>query len=140
MLFDVPHVVAQALPLLEAQRVSDRVAVEAGDFFKAVPKDGDAYILSHVLHDWSEDECLTILGRVRHAMKPDGRLLIIEMVLPPGDAPHFGKVLDIVMLVMTGGQERTEAEYGVLLNKAGFRLARVVPTRSAVSIVEAVLA
>ncbi len=94
--------------------------------------------MSHVLHDWTEVECLTILGNCRAAMKEDGRLLIVETVLPAGNAPHPGKLLDIAMLVMPGGQERTENEYGALLSRAGFRLARVVPTPSAVSIVEAV--
>jgi hypothetical protein len=73
-------------------------------------------------------------------MKPDGRLLIVEMVLPPGDAPHPGKILDMVMLVLIGGQERTEAEYSRLLDKVGFRLSRVVATQSPVRVVEAVLA
>ena len=81
-----------------------------------------------------------ILGHLRKAMKPSGRLLIVEMVLPAGDAPHPGKLLDMSMLVLTAGQERTEAEYSLLLAKAGFHLTRVVPTSSAVSIVEAVLA
>lgn len=95
-------------------------------------------MLSHVIHDWNEEQCLTILGHCRKAMKPDGRLLIVEMVLPAGDAPHPGKVLDMVMLVVPGGQERTEAEYTPLLCKSGFRLTRVVPPDSAVSVVEAV--
>ncbi len=95
--------VAHAPALLEAKQVNNRITIEAGDFFKAVPNGGDIYILSHVLHDWNEHECLTILGHVRHAMNPDGRLLVIEIVRPPGDTPHFGKVLVIVMLVMTGG-------------------------------------
>ena len=95
-------------------------------------------MLSHAIHDWNEDQCLTILGHCRKAVKPDGRLLIVEMVLPAGDTPHPGKVLDMVMLVFPGGQERTEAEYESLLGKAGFRLSRVVPTASAVSVVEAV--
>jgi hypothetical protein len=138
VLFDLPHVVGEAAPLLAARGVSDRVTVEAGDFFESVPVNGDAYLLSHIIHDWSEQQCLTILGHVRRAMKPDGRLLLVEMVLPPGDEPHPGKVLDIGMLVLAGGQERTEAEYRPLLQKAGFQLKRVVPTASAVSIVEAV--
>lgn len=138
VLFDMPHVVADAPALLKERGVEKRVTIETGDFFKAVPAGGDAYLLSHVLHDWNEDQCLTILGHCRKAMKPDGRLLIVEMVLPAGDAPHLGKVLDIVMLVVPGGQERTEDEYALLLNKAGFRLTRVVPTESAVSVVEAV--
>lgn len=138
LLFDRPHVVVDAEQLLRAH--SDRVTVEAGDFFRSVPSGGDAYMLSHILHDWSDDECLTILGNCRKAMNRDGRLLIVEMVLPPGDAPHPGKILDMVMLVLVGGQERTEVEYGRLLDTAGFRLNRVVATHSPVSVVEAVLA
>ena len=98
------------------------MTIEAGNFFESVPAGGDAYVLSHIIHDWNEDQCLTILGHCRKAMKPDGRLLIVEMVLPAGDTPHPGKMLDMVMLVIPGGQERTEAEYAALLGKAGFRL------------------
>ena len=105
-----------------------------------MPAGGDAYVLSHIIHDWNEDQCLTILGHCRKAMAPDGRLLIVETVLPPGDTPHQGKVQDMVMLVVPGGQERTEAEYADLFGKAGFKLSRVVPTDSIVSIVEAVIA
>ena len=140
VLFDLPHVVSDAPTLLKAKGVSNRVAIESGDFFKTAPSGGDAYVLSHIIHDWSEDQCLTILGHIRKVMKPGGRLLIVEMVLPDGDEPHPGKVLDIVMLVMPGGQERTKAEYAALLTKAGFKLTRVVPTNSAVSVVEAGLA
>lgn len=138
VLFDRPHVIGDAPALLEARGVGDRVTIEAGNFFDSVPVGGDAYVLSHIIHDWSEAQCLTILGHLRAVMRPTSRLLIIEMVLPAGDAPHPGKMLDIVMLVATGGQERTEAEYGALLHKAGFRLTRVVPTASAASVVEAV--
>ena len=138
VLFDRPHVVRDAPALLKARGVEARVTIEAGDFFERVPSGGDAYLLSHVIHDWNEDQCLTILGHCRAVMKPDGRLLIVETVLPTGDAPHQGKVQDIVMLVVPGGQERTEAEYATLLDKAGFRLNRVVPTESVVSVVEAV--
>jgi hypothetical protein len=140
VLFDRPHVVSDAPALLKAKGISDRVTIEAGDFFATAPAGGDAYVLSHIIHDWNEDQCLTILGNVRKAMKPAGRLLIVEMVLPAGEAPHPGKMLDMVMLVLPGGQERTEAEYRTLLGNAGFRLSRVVPTSSAVSVVEAVLA
>ena len=103
-----------------------------------MPAGGDAYVLSHIIHDWSEEQCLTILGHCREAIKPDGRLLIVETVLPMGDTPHQGKVQDMVMLVVPGGQERTEAEYATLLEKARFRLTRVVPTESVVSVVEAI--
>ena len=137
VLFDLPHVVEDAPRLLAEHGVSDRVSVASGSFFESVPPGGDAYLLSHIIHDWSEAQCLQILGNIREAMSPTGRLLIVEMVLPPGDTPHPGKVLDMVMLVVPGGRERTEPEYAALLQKAGFRLERVVPTASPVSIVEA---
>ncbi len=138
ILADLPHVVREAPAVIEPRHLKDRVTIESIDFFKSVPPGGDAYLLSHVIHNWAEDQCLTILGNCRKAMKSNARLLIIEMVLPAGDTPHPGKLLDIAMLVMPGGQERTEDEYGTLLKKAGFRLTRVGPTKSAVSVVEAV--
>jgi hypothetical protein len=138
VLFDRPHVVRDAPALLKARGVDARVTIEPGDFFEKVPQGGDAYILSHIIHDWNEDQCLTILGHCRDVIKPGGRLLIVETVLPPGDTPHQGKIQDMVMLVIPGGQERTESEYAALLGKAGFRLNRVVPTESVVSVVEAI--
>lgn len=140
VLFDMPHVVADARQLLERRGIAQRVDIKAGSFFEGVPDGADAYLLSHIIHDWSEARCLTILGHCRRVLKPDGRLLIIETVIPPGNAPHPSKTQDITMMVVSGGQERTEAEYADLLAKAGLRLSRVVPTASAVSIVEAVAA
>ncbi len=140
VLYDMEHVVADAPALLEKSGVADRVTIESGSFFESVPEGGDAYIVSHIIHDWSEEQCLTILGNIRKAMKPDSKLLIVEFVLPEGDTPHLGKLADIVMLVIPGGQERTADEYDELLSKAGFRMTRVVPTDSPVSIVEAVIA
>jgi len=137
VLFDRPHVVRDASALLKARGVDERVTIEPGDFFECVPAGGDVYLLSHILHDWNEEQCLTILGHCRNVIQPNGRLLIIETVLPTGDTPHQGKVQDMVMLVVPGGQERTEAEYDLLLSKASFRLSRVVPTDSVVSVVEA---
>lgn len=140
VLFDLPHVMREATDIVQKRGLAARVSVQPGSFFESVPAGGDAYLLSHVIHDWNEEQCATILGNCRRAMKPDGRLFIIEMVLPSGDAPHPGKLLDIMMLVGPGGQERTAEEYRALLAKAGFRMERVVPTESAVSIVEATLA
>jgi hypothetical protein len=137
VLFDLPHVIRDASQTLAARPVSGRVTLEAGDFFQAVPAGGDAYLLSHIIHDWDEGRCVTLLDNCRRAMGPRGRLLIVEMVLPSGDVPHPGKLLDMLMLVGPGGQERTEMEYRVLLGKAGFSLNRVVPTQSPVSVVEA---
>ena len=138
VLFDRPHVVSDAPALLKARGVDARVTIEPGDFFERVPAGGDAYLFSHIIHDWNEEQCLTILGHCRNVIQPDGRLLIVETVLPTGDTPHQGKVQDMVMLVFPGGQERTEAEYASLLGQARFRLSRVVPTESIVSVVEAV--
>ena len=140
VLFDMAHVVADAPAFLEKSGVSDRVTMESGSFFESVPEGGDAYIVSHIIHDWNEEQCLTILGNIRRAMKPESKLLIVEFVLPEGDTPHLGKLADMIMLVVPGGQERTPAEYDDLLTKAGFKMTRVVPTESPVSIVEAVIA
>jgi O-methyltransferase domain/Dimerisation domain len=140
ILFDLPHVVTDAPPLFAARGVADRVAIQSGSFFDGVPSGGDIYTMSHVIHDWSEEQCLTILEHCRQAMHPDARLLVIEMVLPEGNEMHPGKMLDLMMLVGPGGQERTAREYGALLAKAGFRMTRIVPTASAVSLVEAVIA
>jgi hypothetical protein len=137
VLFDKPNVVADAVPLLEAKGLSSRISVEAGDFLQTVPHGGEAYVLSHVIHNFSEDQCLTILGHVHEAMKLTGRLLIIETVLLPGDLPDPGKMLDMTMLTVGRGQERTENEYSHLLTRASFRVTRVVPTKSRVSVVEA---
>ena len=110
-----------------------------GDFFKAVPAGGDLYLLVSILHDWDDERCLAILKNCRLAMSNQARLLIAEMVIPAGTDPAFAKVFDLTMLVLTsGGRERTEAEFQKLLVEAGFHLARVIPTKSTVSIIEAV--
>jgi hypothetical protein len=137
ILFDLPHVVRDAPALIAQRGLTGRVQIEAGSFFDRAPAGADAYILSHVIHDWNEEQCLTILGHCRRAMSSAGRLLLVEMVLPGGDTPHPGKMLDMAMLTLPGGEERTSAQYAALLEKAGFRMTRVVPTASLVSIVEA---
>ena len=138
VLFDAPSVTEHAAAGVAAAGLADRMRCEGGDFFASVPAGGDAYVLSHIIHDWDVAACHRILGHCRSAMGPGGRLLIVEMVLPPGAEPHPGKVLDVVMLSIPGGRERTADEYGELLAGAGFRMVRVVPTASPVSIVEAV--
>jgi hypothetical protein len=138
VLFDRPHVVSEAPALLRAHGVADRVEIVEGNFFEGVSEGGDAYILSHIIHDWTEAQCHTILGNCRRAMKPGAKLLIVEFVLPEGNTPHFGKLADMIMLTVPGGEERTAAEYRTLLAAAGFTMTRVVPTASDVSIVEAV--
>ena len=139
VLFDQPHVVTEAPALLRARGVESRVTIERGSFFERVPAGGDAYILSHVIHDWSDDRCLQILGNCRRAMKPASKLLLVELVLREGNAPGFGSS-DMTMMALTGGAERTAQEYATLLAGAGLRMTRVVPTATSASIVEAVLA
>ncbi|RDD85313.1 methyltransferase [Streptomyces parvulus] len=133
-LFDRPDVIGHA----DLGDARDRCRTESGDFFASVPHGGDVYLLSHIVHDWKDEEAHTILRNCRRAMADGGRLVLVEMVLPPGDEDHPGKFLDLVMLSLTGGRERTEAQYRDLLARAGFDLVRVLPTDSAVSIIEAV--
>ncbi len=138
ILFDLPHVVAEAPAFLAQRGLSERIRIEAGSFFDSVPAGADAYILSHIIHDWNHEQCLAILNNCRRAMGPNARLLLAEMVLPEGDTFHAGKMLDMIMLAVPGGEERTASEYNTLLDEAGFRMSRVVPTESLVSLVEAV--
>ncbi|MFM7732537.1 MAG: methyltransferase [Cyanobium sp.] len=135
-LFDQPAVVA---PVAVPADLEGRLSVQGGDFFAEAPAGADAYLLKHILHDWGDGACRTILGHIRAALAPGGRVLIVEPVIPPGNDPFPGKLLDLKMLVMTeGGRERSAEEYEALLASAGLRLSRIVPTASAVSVVEAV--
>lgn len=137
-LFDLPETAPQARAFLANAGLSDRCAVLQGDFFRSIPAGYQAHILSHVLHDWSDDESLVILENSRRAMPPDGRLLIIEAVLPEGDTPHHGKLMDLLMLTVTGGVERSAQQFSDLLARARFALSRTVHTATHQSIIEAV--
>jgi hypothetical protein len=138
LLFDRPHVVERARPVLEAAGVSGRCAVEGGDFFEAAPGGADAYLLGHILHDWDDAKAGLILDTLCRAMPAGAKLLLVEYVLPEGDGQAFGKLLDLHMMAAIGGLERTEAEYRHLFAAHGFRLTRVVPTTGDVSVVEGV--
>jgi hypothetical protein len=139
VLFDVDHVIAGAGPLLQASGVADRVRTESGDFFKAVPAGGDAYIMKHIIHDWDDDRSVAILSAIRKALegKPQGRVILLEAALAPGNAPDFGKLVDLEMLLLPGGRERTADEFGALFERAGFTLTNVMPTKSMLSVIEA---
>jgi len=139
ILFDQPAVVENLPsdgPLAQAG-VAGRCRVVGGDFFDDVPAGGDLYVMSAVIHDWDDSQAETILRNVRRVTPAAGRLLLVERVLAEANAPDFGKLGDLNMLVMTGGRERTEREYAELLERAGFRLNQVHPTRAASSLVEA---
>ena len=138
VIFDLPAVVEGARPRVEAEGLTNRCEVMGGDFFESVPEGGDAYVLKTIIHDWDEERALSILRNIHRAMKDDGKLLLIETVIEEGDGPSFSKLSDLHMMVMTGGQERTAAEYAALYERAGFRLTRVVRTESLMSVVEGV--
>lgn len=138
IVFDLPYVFDQATTYIREEGLTDRCQPEAGDFFVAVPEGADAYLLKVVIHDWNDASALKILQSCHRAMPDHAKLLLIESVIPPGNDPHFGKLLDINMLVMTGGMERDEAQYTQLLADAGFDVQRILPTRSPLNIIECV--
>jgi hypothetical protein len=136
VVFDVREVVAGARSWLDRNGLAHRCAFHAGDFFESVPAGGDVYVLSHIVHDWDDEQAVRLLRNCRAAMEPHARLAVCEMVVPDGPEPHFSKLLDLEMLVNTGGRERTLPEYERLFRQAGFELTRVVPTATPVSVIE----
>jgi SAM-dependent methyltransferase len=138
VVFDQPQVIEQAEDAVAAMGLGSRCGLESGDFFNAVPAGGDAYLLKYILHDWDDAHAVKILASCRRAIRPDGKVLLVETVVPGPDEAHFAKLQDLEMLVLFASRERTEEEYGRLLGEAGFRLERVVPTVQPVSVVEAV--
>ena len=141
ILFDQPHVVAGARPYLEAAGVAARCQVVGGSFFDRMPDGADAHILKSVIHDWDDEQGLAILRNCHRALKEQGTLLVVERLMPARVEDDPAAILaDLHMLALTGGRERSEAEYRALLAAAGFTLTRVIPTRSRVSIIEGVRA
>src|SRR5262249_45888304 len=124
-----------------AAGIAERCKAIAGDFFKSVPR-GDVYLLSHVIHNWDDDAASRILENCHAAMDPQSTLLIIEMIMPNECGPSLSNyplvMTDLQMFVMTGGRERTEAEFRALLERAGFELKRIIPTQALESIIECV--
>lgn len=135
-LFELPHVAEQAEAYLRDTPVADRCTIAPGDFFEAIPPDGSYYLLAQILHDWNDDDCRRILRNCRAAMPPEAKLLVIEQVIPPENEPSLGKWLDLHMLVLLGGRERTEAEYATLLRSEGLKLQRVIPTAAGAAIIK----
>lgn len=138
ILFDIQAVVDEAKTLLEQHDVAERCKTVGGNFFETAPNGGDAYIMKHIIHDWNDDECETILKHCRKGITEGGKLLVIEMVVPQGNEPSLSKLLDLQMLAVLPGCERTEEEYKALFAKAGFQLVQIVPTMSPYSIIEGV--
>jgi hypothetical protein len=136
VLFDAKPVIEGARRRVEAEGLTNRCGVVAGDFFESVPGGGDAYILKWIIHDWDEKRSVTILKNCHRAMVENAKLLLIEAVVPPGGEAHISKFVDLNMLVMTGGRERTADEYRSLLETSGFRLTRIAATDSPMSVIE----
>jgi hypothetical protein len=136
VLFDLPHVIERASAGLERAGLSRRCEVVGGDFFGSIPVRADAYHVRHILHDWDDEKAGLILRNLRMAMPARAKLVVVEHVLPPGDEPSFGKLLDLNMLLLPGGVERTAEEFRLLYERSGFRLTRIVPTEGDLSVVE----
>jgi len=128
VLFDLPAVVERA-------SVGDRCRRVGGSFLESVPAGADAYLLRHVVHDWGDEDAALILRHCRSAMKPGGKVLVVEIVVPDGNDPSFAKWMDL-MMVTYGGKERSEKQYRELFRQAGLELTRIVPTRAGISIIE----
>lgn len=136
VLADLPHVAERAQRRLAMEGLAERSEIAAGSFFESAPA-GDTYVLKWIIHDWDDPRSVEILKNCRSAMSANGRVLLVEAVIEPGMATSFAKCMDLNMLVMTGGRERTEAEYRALLDSAGLRLTRIIPTHTAMSVIEA---
>jgi hypothetical protein len=137
ILFDLEHVVAGAT-VFDTLGVRNRVETKSGDFFAAVPAGGDAYLMKHIIHDWDDERAGVILRNIRTALagKPNGRLILLDAVVKPGNEPDLNKLIDLEMLLLPGGRERTEAEFAALFSANGFQLTRVVPTESPLAVIE----
>lgn len=137
ILFDAPSVVEGARKRIEAAGLSNRCQVMGGDFFQEIPSGGDAYVFKWIIHDWDDEQCLVILKNCHRAMKQQGKLFLVEAVIPDDNEPSFGKMLDLNMLVMTGGKERTAQEFADLFSATDFQLNQIIPTKSGFCVIQA---
>ena len=137
ILFDLPHVIETAGGAIAAAGLSDRCELVSGDFFRAVPEGADLHLLKQVIHDWNDERATQLLQSCHRALAPGGRLLLVEMLIPPDNRPSPAQAMDLNMLVLLGGQERTEEQFARLFAAAGFELERVIPTHSPFSVLEA---
>ena len=139
-LYDLPEVVSNAKATLDDAGVAERVTIEGGSFFDSVPRGADAYMMKYIIHDWDDERSQTILTNCAESMKPDGKVLVIDCVIVEDNEPHIGKLLDIEMLLIPGGNERTRTEFEELFSRSGLKLERIIPTATHLSIIEGVRA
>lgn len=139
ILFDMPNVTQEATCHICSLKMDHRCETMSGDFFENIPAGADAYYMQHIIHDWDDERSLKILGNCRRALegRKDGRLLVVDSVVPENSDPHVSKWLDLEMLLMPGGRERTRGEWDALFAKAGFEITRIVPMQAAESVIEA---
>ena len=140
ILFDQPYVAESARSTFEKEGVADRCEIVGGNFFENVPSGADVYMMKHIIHDWDEEPALNILRNCHEAMNENSKLLLVEIVLPEKDEPGLGQILDLEMLMIPGGRERTANEYAELFKKAGFKLTQIIPTPSPMFLIEGVKA
>ena len=137
-LVEMPHVIEGAKKAGLLDRFANRVTLEAGSMFESVPAGADAYLMKFIIHDWYDAECIKILSQCRKGIRPGGRLLVIDQVVPGRNQPGIAKLMDLEMLVLPGGMERTEKEFRELFAASGFRLERIIPTPGILCIIEGV--
>jgi hypothetical protein len=137
ILFDLPHVLERTAANMKAAGVEARCTLEGGSFFETAPEGADAYVLRHILHDWTDERCVAILSNIRRVIPPDGRLLLVESVVLDGNEPSPAKFYDMLMMMLPDGRERTEHQFRQLLGKADFAIHSMTPTASPVSIIDA---
>jgi hypothetical protein len=137
ILFDLGHVVGRTKEKLKAAGLAERCSVIEGNFFESIPAGADAYLFRHIIHDWTDEQCIQILGHCRKVIPANGKLLVADCVVPAGNAPSLSKDMDMTMLTFPGGQERTEAQFRSLLKAASFELKSITPTATVISVVEA---
>ena len=137
ILIDLPAVIDAARKEISALDLADRCQLAGMDIIESIPRGGDAYMLKHVIHDWNDERSVAILRNCHDVMPRNGKLLVMEGVIGPGNDPSIYKLLDLQMLLI-GGKERSEEEFRALYREAGFEMTRIVPTRSAVTILEGI--
>jgi ubiquinone/menaquinone biosynthesis C-methylase UbiE len=136
ILFDLGHVAARARVSMQTLGLQERCSVVEGNFFESIPAGADTYLMRHIIHDWTDEQSVQILRNCRKVIPPHGRILLVEFSVPPDNETSLGKDMDMIMLAVPGGMERTEEEYRALFEQSGFQLSRTTPTSCAVGVIE----
>jgi hypothetical protein len=136
VLFELGHVLGRAEESLRSQGLGDRCSFVEGNFFESIDAEADAYLFRHIIHDWTDEQCVQILSNCRKVIPENGKLILVECVVPAGNQRSISKDFDMVMMMIPGGIERTEQEYRDLYRQSGFELTSITPTSTMVSVIE----